>query len=125
MGMSEVKIEIPQVMIEDMVRAEMVKALGNKDLLIEKVVQVAMNQKKDSYSQTGTYFQETVNAMIRDEATKIFAAWIEGNRTNIEKALLSYLNANKQKRLMEFAANLAGNISSYGISVNLDLRERT
>jgi len=125
MGMSEVKIEIPQVMIEDLVRAEMVKAMGNKDQLVEKVVQVAMTQKRDSYSGTPTFFQETVNKMIREEAEKIFGEWIEQNRSAIRDAMMKFLNANKQKRLTEFCEKLAENITKHGISVDIDLRDKS
>ncbi len=122
---SEMKIEIPTQLIEDTIRAEMVRQIGgeNKDKLIEAVVKTAMTQKKDTYNSTPTYFQQAINEMIRDTAKEIFGEWVESNRAAIAKALTVYLNANKQKRLTEFAENLAGNISRYGITVNLNLKE--
>jgi hypothetical protein len=122
---SEMKIEIPTKLIEDSIRSEMVRQIGQgpeRDKFVESIVRQAMEGKKDSYSSTPTFFQSAVNDMIRDEALKVFRAWLEENREAIAKALYTYLNGNKQQRLKEFAENMANNISQYGISVNLDLR---
>lgn len=121
---SEMKIEIPTELISDSIRAQMVRQIGEgptRDKFVDAVIRNAMEGKKDSYSNTPTFFQAAVNEMIRDEALKIFKAWLEENRAAISKALFTYLNGNKQERLREFAENLASNISSYGITVNLDL----
>ena len=121
---SEMKIEIPTKLIEDSIRSEMVRQIGQgpeRDKFVESVVRQAMEGKKDSYSSTPTYFQSAVNEMIRDEALKVFKAWLDENREAISKALYTYLNGNKQARLKEFAENMANNINKYGISVNLDL----
>ena len=121
---SEVKIQIPQMMIEDMVRAEIIRAMPNKEKVIESVVTQAMTGKKDSYSNSPTYFQEAVNKMICDTAVEIFGEWLGANREAIKKALLKYLNEHKQKRLTEIADSLANNISRYGINVNLNFNEK-
>ena len=122
---SEMKIEIPTNLIEDTIRAEMVRQISkdNKDKLIEAVVKAAMTQKKDSYNSTPTHFQEAVNEMIADTAKQIFSEWIESNRAAIAKALFTFLNSNKQKRLTDFAENIAKSINEYGISVKLVLKE--
>jgi len=122
---SEMKIEIPTNLIEDTIRAELVRQIGgeNKDKLIEAVVKTAMTQKKDNYSSSPTYFQKEVNEMIRDVALEIFRDWLKTNREAIGKALFAHLNADKQKRLKEFAEKLATNISAYGIRVSLDLKD--
>ena len=121
---SEMKIEIPTTLIEDTIRAELVRQIGgeNKEKLITAVVQTAMGEKEKSYSNE-TYFQTAVNKMIRKEAEEIFRVWLDKNREEISKALFTYLNGNKQKRLKEFAEKIANNICSYGIHVNLNLRE--
>jgi hypothetical protein len=125
---SEMKIEIPTDLISDSIRAELVRQIGvgpTRDKFVEAVIRNAMEGKKDNYSSSPTFFQAAVNEMIREEALKVFKAWLEENRTAISAALFSYLNGNKQKRLKDFAEKLAGNIATYGISVNLDLsRER-
>jgi len=122
---TEMKIELPTQLIEDTIRAEMVRQIGgeNRDKLIENVVKTAMSQKKNDYNSTPTYFQEAVNGMIRDEAIRVFKEWIGSNRADIAKALFTYMNADKQKRLKQFAEKLAQNISRYGIYVSLDLKD--
>lgn len=120
---SEMKIQIPSDLIEDTIRAEMVRQIGaeNRDKLIESVVYHAMTQKKDDYSRTPTYFQSAVNEMIREEACKIFREWLDGNRKSIATALFAYLNDNKQKHLKIFAENIANSIDKYGIDVSIRL----
>ena len=121
---SEVKIEIPTILIEDTIRAEIARQIPNKEKFIDSVINFAMSQKRDTYNSTPTYFQEAVNKMIRDEATRIFGEWLEQNRDNIKKALIKYLNDNKQKALTGLAEQLANNISTYGISVSLHMRDK-
>lgn len=119
---SEVKIEIPTILIQDTIRAEMMRSLGNTDQLVNAVIKHAMEQTRDNYSKT-TFFQDAVNTMIRKQATEIFQEWLELNRENIKKALLKYLTEHKNKMLTELAEQLASNITTYGISVSLSLRE--
>lgn len=119
---SKVEIKIPQTLIEDTIRMEMIKSMPNTEAMVQKIVEVALTSKKDSYSSTPTYFQQAVNDMIIGEAKKIFQAWLEENRSKIADALVKYLNSNKQKRLTEFAEKIASNINSYGIHVSLDIK---
>ncbi len=123
---SEMKIQIPEQLISDTIRAEIVRQIGgeNKDKLVYAVVEHAMTGKKDSYSSTPTYFQEAVNGMIRDVACNIFREWLEANRDAISKALKIYLTSNKQEMLTELCENLAKNITQYGITIDLQLRDR-
>ena len=95
-----------------------------QEKLIQSVVESAMKHKKDNYSYSQTYFQEEVTKMIQTEAKEIFAEWIEENRENIATAMRKYLTANKQEALTRFCENLANNINSYGINVNMILKDR-
>jgi hypothetical protein len=123
--MSKMEIDIPQKMIEDTIRAELIRNISeqSKDKLITAVVEKALTERKDNYRGTPTFFEQAVTEMIRETAKGIFREWIESNREDISKAIYAHLNGTKQKRLKEFAEKLANNISSYGISVNIDLRE--
>lgn len=123
---SEMKIEIPTQLIEDTIRAELIRQIGdeNKEELIRSIVKQAMEQKKDNYHRSPTFFQEAVNDMIRKEALEIFRTWLEKNRTDISQALFKFLNDNKQKRLSEFCESIAGNIRKYGIDVKLNFSDR-
>ncbi len=122
MNGGEVKIQIPQELINTVVRAEMVERLGDKQALIEAVVTSAMSAKDDRNYGRETYFEVEVRKLIVETAKDVFKEWIDSNREQIRDALLKYLNANKQKRLTEFAENLANQINVYGISVNLNLK---
>lgn len=124
--MNEMKISIPDQLIEDTIRMELIRNIDEKtkENLIESVVKHAMTQKKDNYSSSKTYFQEAVNEMIENEAKKIFKEWIESNRRDIAVAMKSYLNDNKQAALTKFCENLADNIMTYGINVRLNLERK-
>jgi len=126
MAMSEMKIEIPQQLIEDTIRAEIVRAIPieKRDELIKAVIRVAMTQKKDDYSRTPTFFQDEVNKMIRETAIRIFEEWLEKNKKKVKDALLDYLNDEPQKRLTDFCEKLANNICEYGIRVELKLENK-
>ncbi len=120
-----VSTQIPHKLIEDVVRAQIVESLkGDGVAMIDAVVREAMNRKKDTYSSTPTYFQEEVEKMIREEAREIFKEWLDSNRDNIKSALFKHLNSNKQKRLLEFCEKLAGNITTYGIDVRINLSDK-
>jgi hypothetical protein len=125
--MSEMKIELPKQLIEDTIRAEMVRQIpaDKRDKLIESVIRSALSQEVDRYSNR-TVFQDEVSKMIREEAIAIFRAWLDENKTKIKDALFKYLNAAPQERLTEFCEKLVDNIESYGIKIelNLDKKER-
>lgn len=123
--MSEVKIDIPKQLIEDTIRAELVRKLSeeNKTLLIESIVKYAFDEKPDRYS-SQSFFKKVTTEMIQKEVKEIFAEWINENRENIAKALRKYLTENKQKALTAFCEKLSENIASYGVSVNLKLFEK-
>jgi hypothetical protein len=121
---SEMKIELPTKLIEDTIRAEMIRTISDdkKDKIIETIVRNAMEKKKDSY-RSETYFEEAIGEMIRLEAVEIFRQWIDKNRKDISDALFNYMNQNKQKRLKEFCENLSKQITSYGIQVHINLKD--
>lgn len=123
---SEMKIEIPTQLIEDTIRAELIRQIGdeNKEELIRSIVKQAMEQKKDYYHQSPTYFQEAVNDMIREEALEIFRLWLEKNRADIALAMRKYMTDNNQEMLTKFCESIAGNIRKYGIDVKLNFSDR-
>lgn len=120
--MNEMKIAIPDQLIEDTIRAELVRNITDekRDVLLNSVVSSALTKKRDNYGET-TVFQDAVTKMIEKEVKSIFQEWINENRENISKALKSYLMANKQKVLTDFCEKLSKNIMSYGVSVDLNL----
>uniref|UniRef100_A0A6M3LYY9 Uncharacterized protein n=1 Tax=viral metagenome TaxID=1070528 RepID=A0A6M3LYY9_9ZZZZ len=121
--MSEVRIEIPQGLITDTIRAEIVRQIGSSTEMVEAVIKNAMEATTDRYSKE-TVFQKAVQDMIIKEARGIFEEWLETHRAAIRDAFLKYLNTNKQKRLAEFAEHLAAGIGAYAVNVRIDLRDR-
>lgn len=117
---SEMRIEIPSQLIEDTIRAEMVRSMsanGTTEKWIQAIVREAMEKKKDNYSYNKTLFQEAVSKMIIDEATNIFKEWLDENREQIGIALRKYLTDNKQSALTKMCESLAENINTYGIRI--------
>jgi len=121
MGQSEVKIHIPQELIADTVRTEIVRQIGSNTEMVEAVIKTAMGAPSGQYSRK-TVFQKAVEDMIVGEATKVFHDWLKENRDGIKLALVKYLNSSKQKRLTMLAENLSDSIAASAVSVHLDLR---
>ena len=120
---SEVKIHIPEQLISDTIRAEIVRQIPNKEAFAESVIKAMLEVKRDSYSSTPTLFQESVRGMILEEAKKIFAEWIEQNRQLIRDALFRYLNGNKQKALTNLCEEISKSIYKYSFNVSLFLKD--
>lgn len=117
------RIEIPTQLIEDTIRAEMVRTMmvnGTSEKWVQAIVNKAMSEKKDRYSDT-TAFQDAVSSMVVDEAKAIFREWLEANRAEIGKALRKYLTDNKQAALTKMCESLAENISTYGVRITAKL----
>jgi len=126
---SEMRIEIPNQLIEDTIRAEMVRSMsanGTTEKWIQAIVREAMEKKKDNYSYSKTLFQEAVSKMIVDEATNIFREWLDENRKQVGIALRKYLTDNKQAALTKMCESLAENINTYGVRITakfLDIQD--
>lgn len=123
--MQGIEIKVPEDLIKDVIMGEIARQFppDKQRLMFELVVKNALGQQKDRYSNT-SFFQDTINTMVREVAKEVFKNWIEQNRKEIESALFNYLNDNKQARLTEFCESLAENITAHGIEVKLDLREK-
>lgn len=90
--MAEVGITIPTELINDLVRAAIVRELGNQTALIEGVVNAAMSAKESNYS-SKTFFQATTEKLIRGVADEALKEWIETQREAIKAAFLKYLTS--------------------------------
>jgi 2,4-dienoyl-CoA reductase-like NADH-dependent reductase (Old Yellow Enzyme family) len=87
----EARVEIQKDYIDKVIGAEIAKALGQSESIIQKVVEAAMNQKKDSYS-SDTYFMVEVKEAIRQAAKESFQEWLILNKDEVKKALKKYLS---------------------------------
>ncbi len=111
-----------QQIIDAKVREAVAGALGrNPGELVSRIVQMALDEKRDSYSRQ-TIFAEALNKMIREEALKGIADWIESNRATMRKII-----GDKIRSKRGFAQALADNMTDalaksvqYDIKVRLD-----
>lgn len=116
---SKVQMHIPEELISDMIRGEIVRSMPNKGELVASIVRQSLNEKSRGYG-NGTKFGEAVNSLIRKEAEKIFAEWVEENRGLIRKAFEHDLLKNKQRHLKTLAAAMVDGIKHFSISVSLN-----
>ena len=91
----ELKIDIPEKMIGDVIRSHMVKALGNKKDFLDAIVKSALEAKKDRYSNT-TIYQDELAKMIREVASKTFKEWLDTQKEKIRIALIKRLTEDKE-----------------------------
>lgn len=119
---SKLEIKVPSEMIENVVKAEIIKQIPNKEELMTQVLVKMLNEKTGHYSNDPTYFQKAVQEMIIQETKNILAEWIEENRKGIRENLMKYLNQNKQKALKDFCESLAKHLNRYRVDVTFDLK---
>ena len=87
----EAKVEIQKDYIDKVIAAAMLEALGDKEAIIQQVIDAAMNQRKDSYSKE-TYFMAAVNQSVREAAQESFKEWLTENKDTVKVALKKYLS---------------------------------
>ncbi len=122
---SQIGISIPQQLIEDIVRAEMVRSLGNQEALIEGIVKAAMSAKDpNSYSSRDqTLFMLQAQKMIREVATAALAEWIEQNREKIKAALLRHLQSRDGAPVKKLVDSFCENLGRYSIGVSFNWKD--
>ena len=123
--MAGVELSVPDSLIENCVRGEIVKALSEHPGLTEKVIQaVLFAPGKDRYGNVdrdSTALRQVFEKMVTTTATEIFGEWVEENRGAIREALLTHLGKNKQRALKEVAAGIVEGMSHYSVRVNFTL----
>ncbi len=116
----EARVEIQKDYIDKVIGAEIAKALGNSEIIIQKVVEAAMNQKRDSYS-TDTYFMLEVKEAIRQAAKESFQEWLVLNKTRVKDALKKYLST--KEGLVDKLVNQTINGMIERVYVNVTIKE--
>ncbi len=117
----EARVEIQKDYIDKVIGAEIAKALGNSEIIIQKVVEAAMNQKRDSYS-TDTYFMLEVKEAIRQAAKESFQEWLVLNKTRVKDALKKYLST--KEGLVDKLVNQTINGMIERVYVNVTIKEK-
>lgn len=118
--MAEIGITVPQQMIEDLVRAAIVRELGGQQALIEGIVTQALQAKKDSYSHSPTIFQDQVAKMIRGVAEEAVKDWIEQQRDRIKAAFVKHLQSKDGLAVKKMVDGLVDGVSRYNIGVKFE-----
>ncbi len=115
----EARVEIQKDYIDKVIGAEIAKALGSNEAIIQKVVEAAMNQKKDSYS-ADTYFMVEVKEAIRGAAKEAFQEWLLLNKQQVKAALKKYLST--KEGLVDKLVNqtITGMIERVSVSININ-----
>lgn len=126
MADSKVEIQLPEKLIGDTIRAELVAALaknGGGDKWIQCIVEHAL--KKETEYGRSNVFRDAVNAMILEEAKKAIEEWLTQNREAIHKALLVAMDKNKRQNLKRVVDGMISGLVEVTprVSLALDARE--
>jgi len=122
-----IKIEsmLPAELINGVIQAEIVKALGDKDELITSIVRACLQEPaKDSYGRNAkhTRLEVATRDAIQEAANEAIQEWVLKAKPQIKKAIIAELNRGKQKRLKELVDSLLTHINKwYGISIAANL----
>ena len=117
-SMSQVGIAIPKNLIEDIVRAAVVRELGNQEALIEGIVTAALKEKDTkSYRSDETIFMSTVRTMIREVAQEAVREWVDTNREKIKAAFIKHLNSRDGQAIKKLVDGMVDGVSKYNVGV--------
>lgn len=124
MSDSKVEINIPKTLIEDTIRAEIIRQLPNKEAFAAKVIEEMMRTPVDHYNRENTVFREAIRKMIVETAQLIFKEWLAANEAAIRKALHAQLTRDKTKILAKIAEDIASGMLGLYPSITLNLKDR-
>lgn len=119
MSQQQIGISVPNQLIEDLVRAAVVRELGQQEKLIEGIVSAALKQKESSYDKE-TLFQKMVSKMIRDVAEESVHEWVQQNRERIQTAFIAHLNSPSGEVVTKLVSGMVDGLSNYSVRVNFD-----
>lgn len=119
---SQLGITIPTQLIEDILRAEVVRALGGQEQLIEGIVRAAISAKRDNYDRDTIFLKQT-QEMIRNVATEALREWVEAHRQQIKDALYKNLSSRDGAPVKKLVESFTENLGKYSISVGFNWKE--
>ena len=109
-------IQIPEGMIEDVIRAQMVAAVPNPEKWVAAIVTKALEEKVDSYRNSQTKFHAAISKCIRDECETVFQEWLVEHRQAIRDAMVAQLTKGSAKRVKAIASKLADGLTDVHVS---------
>lgn len=123
---STMQIKIPSELIENTIRAEMIRALnanGGADKFVEAIVRKALAERNNSYDRE-TKFEAAVNEAIRLEVQAAFREWLEEHKPKIRAALKKEMQANGAKRITDIVDKITAGLTYVSYSGNVFLDEK-
>lgn len=121
-------VALPQVIVEDIVRAEIVRHLGKREELIGAILGNVVGQEckcdKHRYSRDGkrTVLACEMEKQIEQACKDIVAGWIEENKEKFKAELVKRLSRPDQIRAL--ASSFVAGISTGQWNVQVQLAER-
>jgi hypothetical protein len=131
------KITLPEQLITNTIRVEMVKQLGGLEEVARQIVIAALEEPvRDRNGRPETErrmvdgswkyvpinrFERQVTEMIQAEAGDIFKEWLMEHKEALREALFKHLTSKKSKVLKAMCASLVGNIGLYNVRASLAL----
>lgn len=117
-------IQIPEKMILDTIRAEMVKAMPDPEKWVRIIINKAVTEENHSSYGRQTKMEAAIADCIREEVKAIFAEWIKQHREEIRTALLAELTRSKARTLKAIAEKLAEGLATvYVKNISLDVTD--
>lgn len=118
----KVDIKIPDEFIQSVIATKIAESLGGKEKeLVKAVVDMALTQKKDSWSRE-TLLVSKIKDMIQQSAEETFKEWITGKKELIKKAVAERLK--KEDGFVEKVAEklVTGMASSFHTNVYIETK---
>ena len=124
-------VELPSSIVEDIVKAEIVRNLGSAADIVRQIVDRATADKcdcdKHRYNNRGTSTSKLGCAMdrkIEETCKHVLAEWVDENKEKFKVALLAEMK--KPKRLEALVGAFADGIQSgsWGVNVELKLKDK-
>ena len=126
--MAEMKLEVPQSVIKEIVQAQVVAALGKSEDLVRAVIEEAMKAPgKDQWghqSRDQTLFQQRTAEMIRQTAEECFKEWLAEHKEEIRKAFRARLMKDKAAVLVSLADQLTAGVTNIYANLGLQILDR-
>lgn len=119
----QIGITVPSVLIEDLVRAAIVRELGDQEALIEGIVKAALGAKDPNGYRNETLFMKQTQEMIRKVATQAMQEWIDSNREKIKAAFVKHLSSRDGAAIKKLVEGMVDGVSRYSVSVNFNFKE--
>lgn len=119
MDNNELKMTVPQEIINSIVKTQIVAAIGKSEALIAGVVEAILNHKDSQYDKH-TAFEKQTMEVIRTTAVEVFKEWLKENRDKVRSALITQLNVNKKTIVDKMVKSAVDDFSNVHVTMSLN-----